>query len=115
MLPGALLLVIILQRQAGTQGDESDLEDSQGASSRGRLARGARTASRPSDFSTDPEADDQAATVADHLAYEAKRKILKRFSVGVAAFLISEICKWAGAFSCICHCCDGCSTLLWRR
>ncbi len=36
-------------------------------------------------------------TVADHLAYTAKRRLLSRFSYGVTAYLLADICAWGRA------------------
>ncbi len=35
-------------------------------------------------------------TVADYIAYNAKRKLLSRFSAGVMAYLLADICEWCG-------------------
>lgn len=36
-------------------------------------------------------------TVADHLAYTAKRRLLSRFAYGVTAYLLADICAWGRA------------------
>ncbi|KAG2429325.1 hypothetical protein HXX76_011092 [Chlamydomonas incerta] len=39
-----------------------------------------------------PGGADNGETVADHIAYNAKRTLLSRFSAGVAAYLVADIC-----------------------
>ncbi|GIL67077.1 hypothetical protein Vafri_20509 [Volvox africanus] len=48
---------------------------------------------QPSATAQDHEgADGDGQTVADHLAYTAKKKLLSRFSLGVSSYLAAEIC-----------------------
>ncbi|GIL92264.1 hypothetical protein Vretimale_18464 [Volvox reticuliferus] len=48
---------------------------------------------QPRAMAQNPEAADaDGQTVADHLAYTAKKKLLARFSLGVSSYLAAEIC-----------------------
>lgn len=42
-----------------------------------------------------PGGGHEGETVADHIAYNAKRTLLSRFSAGVAAYLVADICECA--------------------